>query len=147
MKALGAIYCDINDARNEFKKLTILARKEHESKQSLYPKYKKAFLLGLVLPALQQLTGINAVCFYAPIIFSVQPNSQDLPMLLSIFQVISAFCTIFIVNRFKRKTLFLAGAVVCSIGHEKESQFVNLTKDKKGTKSQGLFSRVFLCGS
>ena len=74
-------------------------------------------MFAILLPGLQQLTGINAVSMYTTIIFDDQPNSDYLATLLSAVQIVFSILALFVVNKFDRRTLFLAGSVICSIGH------------------------------
>ena len=54
---------------------------------------------------------------YAPSIFESQPNSGYLPTALSAIQVVFSFATIFVMDKFGRRTLFLVGAILATIGH------------------------------
>lgn len=54
---------------------------------------------------------------YAPSIFAMQDNSDTLSALMAAIQVVFAVLTPLFVERTKRRTLFLWGAVFCSIGH------------------------------
>lgn len=54
---------------------------------------------------------------YAPIIFEEQSNSELLSTLMPVIQVVFAFLTIFVIDKWGRRTLLLVGAVICSIGH------------------------------
>jgi SP family facilitated glucose transporter-like MFS transporter 8 len=71
--------------------------------------------MGIV--AIQQFTGINAVCMYASAIFETQNNSSALSAAMAGIQVVFAAFTPLLVERFRRIALFLWGAVICSIGH------------------------------
>jgi len=73
--------------------------------------------VGIVVASIQQLTGINTICMYAPVIFKTQNNSDALAAALAAIQVIFAAITPLFVERFGRRTIFLCGAVICSIGH------------------------------
>lgn len=82
----------------------------------MYSKYKKAFWLGLIIPAIQQFTGVSAITFYAPVLFAKQPNSGYLPSVVAIIQIVFAMLTP-VVEGLGRRTLLLLGALICSIGH------------------------------
>lgn len=83
----------------------------------MYKKYKKAFWLALLVSGVQQITGINAVTFYAPIIFEKQPNSSFLPPAMTFTRLAFAFFVIPIAGKFGRRTLLLWGVVISTITH------------------------------
>eukprot|EP00826_Nyctotherus_ovalis_P013818 TRINITY_DN1378_c0_g1_i3.p5 TRINITY_DN1378_c0_g1~~TRINITY_DN1378_c0_g1_i3.p5 ORF type:complete len:106 (+),score=30.85 TRINITY_DN1378_c0_g1_i3:1392-1709(+) len=66
---------------------------------------------------MQQLTGINTVCMYAPAIFEKQDNSDALSAAMAGIQVVFAALTPLFIDRYGRRTLFIWGMVFCSIGH------------------------------
>jgi len=71
----------------------------------------------MAIAIIQQLTGISAVCMYAPVIFDTQDNPDALAAAMAAIQVIFAAMGLLFVERFGRITIFLWGAVICSIGH------------------------------
>ncbi|MGL5385959.1 MAG: sugar porter family MFS transporter [Serratia sp. (in: enterobacteria)] len=120
---LKHIYSDPNEVEEVFKELTNAVNctstggSGHEVTGSLYSTYKKAFWFGILLPAIQQLTGINAVMFYAPTMFGNQGDVKTLlnfiVMLLNfVFTIISMFTS----DKFGRKILFVLGCFGCGLG-------------------------------
>jgi len=79
--------------------------------------YKKAFWIGITIPIIQQLTGINAVMFYAPIIFKKQgSNYMVLTFIGFIVQILATFSSIFITDKLGRRLLLIAGSIGCASG-------------------------------
>ncbi|WP_332770462.1 D-xylose transporter XylE [Phenylobacterium sp.] len=72
--------------------------------------------IGLTLSAFQQLVGINAVLYYAPEIFRNMGASSDSALLQTVLvgsvNVVFTLVAIFTVDRFGRKPLLIAGALV-----------------------------------
>ncbi len=79
----------------------------------------KLIVIGILLSAFQQLVGINVVLYYGPEIFKSLGNATNAAMLQTI--VIGAvnliFCIVAIntVDRFGRKPLQIAGAVIMAV--------------------------------
>ena len=117
MNALKDIYLEVGDAENELKSIMEYVQENKRVDGSLYEKYKRAFWIGLSLPAIMELTGITAMASYAPIIYEQQPNSNYLPTLLSLSQFVFGILVLPIINKFGRRTFLLLGSVVCSLAH------------------------------
>ena len=84
---------------------------------SLYSSYKKAFWMGLLIPAIQQLTGINAILFYAPVVFEAQGNAKmPLTFITMLDNLCFTFVSLFVSDRLGRKILFIGGSIGCAIG-------------------------------
>lgn len=78
--------------------------------QSLRP----ALLVGIGLAVFQQVTGINAVIYYAPQIFQAAGFTSDLTALaatagIGVINVLATFIAIWLVDREGRKPLLIAG--------------------------------------
>lgn len=83
----------------------------------MYSTYKKAFWIGIIIPAIQQLTGINVVMFYAPVIFKTQGSAYTiLTFVCMLIHVLATFTSLFITDRLGRRFLLIAGSVGCAVG-------------------------------
>ena len=83
------------------------------------PIYKKAIWVGIGLSILQQLTGINAILYYAPEIFKSLGSSTDVSLLetstLGIINLIFTLLSIKWVDKMGRKPLLYIGSIGMSI--------------------------------
>jgi len=88
------------------------------SSDSLYANYKLSFWVGIILPALQQLTGINLVMFYAGVMFNAQnPDTANMMVFVTMLvNFLSTIGSLFLADRLGRKILLLWGSVGCAIG-------------------------------
>jgi len=83
-------------------------------KQLFKPPYRRRLLIGILVGVCQQLTGINAVLYYAPLVFkemgvdAATASLQTIEIGLAI--VITAFIVIRPVDRLGRKKIMLAGS-------------------------------------
>jgi len=99
-------------------------------KEILKPSLRFILTIGLVVGVLQQITGINAVYFYATSIFKQTGIGTDAAfssgVLLSTISVIFTFVAIYLIDRMGRRPLLLIGTagiaislLVCAYGfHE-----------------------------
>lgn len=96
-------------------------------KELLKPSLRFIMVVGLVIGVLQQITGINAVYFYATSIFKQTGIGTDAAfssgVLLSTITVIFTFVAIFLIDRMGRRPLLLVGIagiaislLVCAYG-------------------------------
>jgi sugar porter (SP) family MFS transporter len=80
-------------------------------------RWRRPLVIGIALAFLQQLTGINAVIYYADKIFAAagfsSPASQSLATLVAIgaVNVVATFIAVAWVDRFGRKPLLMIGSV------------------------------------
>jgi SP family arabinose:H+ symporter-like MFS transporter len=81
--------------------------------------YKKVILAGVLLAIFQQITGINAILYYAPVIFHQTGlgNSDSLmyTIIIGVVNVVSTFIAIGLVDKVGRKRFLLNGSVLMGI--------------------------------
>ncbi len=116
-QAMIAIETDLNASSNQAK----------ASVGELFsPKLRLVLLLGISIAVLQQITGINAVFFYAPMIFELSGLGTNAAFMQAIFvgliNIVFTLVAIALIDKVGRKTLLtagVAGIVVCmfSLSH------------------------------
>ncbi len=86
----------------------------------LKPALKLVLVIGIVIGALQQLTGINSVFFYAPMIFEQSGAGEDASftqaILVGLINLVFTVVAILFIDRLGRKPLLVtgvAGIVLC----------------------------------
>lgn len=82
----------------------------------LQPALRPALLVGIGLAVFQQVTGINAVIYYAPQIFQAAGFTSDLTSLaattgIGVINVLATFIAIGLVDRVGRRPLLIAGVL------------------------------------
>ncbi|HKG67943.1 MAG TPA: MFS transporter, partial [Segetibacter sp.] len=79
----------------------------------LQPGYRKALLIGVLLPFLGQFSGINAIIYYGPRILNqgglTLSNSLDGQVTIGIINVLSTFLAIRYVDKLGRRPLLIFG--------------------------------------
>ncbi|PZO69326.1 MAG: MFS transporter [Kocuria palustris] len=85
-------------------------------------RYRKVILLAIAIAAFNQLSGINAVLYYAPAIFEMAGASGDVALLQSIVvglvNLVATMAALVVIDRFGRRRLMLVGSIgyVISLG-------------------------------
>jgi MFS family permease len=92
-----------------------LGQKEEKSglKDLLNPAFKFVLTIGIVIAVLQQITGINAVFFYAPMIFKLSGLATEdalfQPILIGLTNLVFTILAILFIDKLGRKPLLLIG--------------------------------------
>ncbi|ESQ47892.1 hypothetical protein EUTSA_v10020528mg [Eutrema salsugineum] len=100
---------DLVDASEESKQV------KHPWKNILLPRYRPQLIMTCFIPFFQQLTGINVITFYAPVLFQTlgfgSKASLLSAMVTGIIELLCTFVSVFTVDRFGRRVLFLQGGI------------------------------------
>jgi SP family xylose:H+ symportor-like MFS transporter len=92
---------------------------KNQWKHLVHPTFKKALFVGIGLSVLQQLTGINAILYYAPEIFKSLGSSTDASLLetsiLGVVNLIFTLLAIKWVDKMGRKPLLYIGSAGMTI--------------------------------
>eukprot|EP00884_Botryococcus_braunii_P018297 jgi/Botrbrau1/5150/Bobra.0172s0022.1 len=77
--------------------------------------YRPDLTMAVLMPLFQQFTGINAIMFYAPVLFNSLGSSESLALLqtviVGVVNVLATIVAIVFVDRWGRKVLFLQGGI------------------------------------
>ncbi|KAK3408695.1 hypothetical protein EUGRSUZ_J00879 [Eucalyptus grandis] len=95
---------------------------EHPWRNILQPRYRPQLVICSLIPFFQQLTGINVIMFYAPVLFKTLGFGANASLMSSaitgVVNVIATLVSIFSVDKFGRRGLFLEGGtqmLICQI--------------------------------
>jgi MFS transporter, SP family, xylose:H+ symportor len=95
----------------------------HQTRDSLFrPSYRKPVLLAVAIAAFNQLSGINAILYYAPQIFKMAGANVDSALLQAVAvggtNLVFTMLAMLIIDRFGRRRLMLVGSVgyILSLG-------------------------------
>jgi len=109
----------VDNVEKEFEELlhaTELAKQAKNSFRNLMKRSSRPQLVcGTIFQVFQQLTGINVIMFYAPVLFQTMGFGGDASLLSAVVtglvNVVSTLVAIFTVDKFGRKKLLIEGAV------------------------------------
>ena len=116
----------VDDVSEEFDDLV---RASDESKKIENPwrnllkrKYRPQLCMAILIPFFQQLTGINAIMFYAPVLFDTIGFGIDASLMSAVItgavNVVATVVSMYGVDKWGRRKLFLEGGVqmlICQI--------------------------------
>jgi MFS family permease len=89
---------------------------KHPFKNILQRKYRPQLVMAIAIPFFQQVTGINVITFYAPVLFRTIGFGESASLLSSlmitgVLGTISNFISMLIVDKLGRKALFMIGGI------------------------------------
>ncbi|KAL8034852.1 hypothetical protein ABFX02_12G057700 [Erythranthe guttata] len=97
-------------------------RVEYPWKKIMEPQYRPQLVITCLIPMFQQLTGINVIMFYAPVLFKTLGFGNNASLMSAVVSglvnVFATFVSIFTVDKFGRRALFLEGGIqmiICQI--------------------------------
>ena len=118
---LGAGVEDVEEAIRNIAASLDLAH--HGVKEPLFRKaYLKPILLAVVIAAFNQLSGINALIYYAPTIFAMAGEGTDTALLqavgIGVTNLIFTLIALAVIDHFGRKKLMIVGSIgyILSLG-------------------------------
>lgn len=81
--------------------------------------YRPVIFIGVLVAVFQQVTGINSIIYYAPVIFKETgiscSSSLFQTIIIGVVNVISTFVAIGLVDKIGRRKLLLTGSVLMGI--------------------------------
>ncbi|MGJ1262170.1 sugar porter family MFS transporter [Sphingobacterium spiritivorum] len=99
--------------------ITPVAQEERQKVSLFSPVYRRAFILGLLLPLFSQLSGINAIVYFGPSILLQSGLSLDSSVQAQVFfglaNVIFTCVAIWKVDTWGRRPLYLTGTLGATI--------------------------------
>ncbi|XP_022949260.1 sugar transport protein 10-like [Cucurbita moschata] len=100
---------DLVDACEAAKKV------QHPWKNIMQPRYRPQLVICMFIPFFQQLTGINVITFYAPVLYKTLGFGDSASLMSAVISgavnVVATIVSIVTVDRFGRKFLFLEGGI------------------------------------
>ncbi|KAG0483888.1 hypothetical protein HPP92_011972 [Vanilla planifolia] len=136
---------DIDDELADLKAASEESRSvNHPWRNIIKRRYRPQLIMSILIPFFQQLTGINVIVFYGPVLFKTLGFRNDAPLMATvIIGVVNIFLSlvpIFTVDRLGRRILFLQGGIQMLL-----CQLVvgTLIAIKFGTSGEGELSRTY----
>lgn len=95
---------------------------QHPWSNILQKKYRPQLTMAIAIPFFQQFTGINVIMFYAPVLFKTLGFGDDAALMSAVItglvNVFATFVSIFTVDKYGRRILFLEGGIqmlICQV--------------------------------
>ncbi|KAJ9189356.1 hypothetical protein P3X46_000664 [Hevea brasiliensis] len=97
-------------------------RVEHPWLNIMKPQYRPQLVICSLIPFFQQITGINVIMFYAPVLFKTLGFGDDASLMSAVItgivNVLATIVSIYSADKFGRRVLFLEGGVqmiICQV--------------------------------
>lgn len=121
---LAALGTDTGDVEEEIELIrTALREEQSQGKETFFRRrYRFPILLAICIAAFNQLSGINAILYYAPKIFLIagadRSQAMFFPIIIGLTNLLFTMAAMSVIDRFGRKTLMFVGSVgyVLSLG-------------------------------
>ncbi|KAF7147585.1 hypothetical protein RHSIM_Rhsim03G0163800 [Rhododendron simsii] len=88
---------------------------KHPFKKIIQKKYRPQLVMAIALPFFQQVTGINVIAFYAPLVFRTMGIGESASLMSSVVTGLvgtgSTFISMLIVDKLGRRVLLLVGGI------------------------------------
>ncbi|KAK4733222.1 hypothetical protein R3W88_007483 [Solanum pinnatisectum] len=116
----------VDNVDEEFNDLVVASeasrKVEHPWRNLLQRKYRPHLTMAIAIPFFQQLTGINVIMFYAPVLFKTIGFGGDASLMSAVItgivNVAATIVSIYYVDKLGRRFLFLEGGIqmlICQI--------------------------------
>ncbi|XP_043715223.1 sugar transport protein 10-like [Telopea speciosissima] len=129
---------DLMDASQQSKMV------EHPWRNITQPRYRPQLVMAILIPFFQQLTGINAIMFYAPVLFKTLGFGDNASLMSAVItglvNVFATFVSIFTVDKYGRRFLFLEGGIQMIVCQILVGTLIGL---KFGTTGEGSMSKGY----
>ncbi|XVF67007.1 hypothetical protein PTKIN_Ptkin10aG0085800 [Pterospermum kingtungense] len=100
---------DLFDACEAAKKV------QHPWRNIIQPRYRPQLVVCILILLFQQLTGINVIMFYAPVLFKTLGFGDEASLMSAVItgtvNALATLVSIFTVDKFGRRSLFLEGGI------------------------------------
>jgi hypothetical protein len=125
----------------------------HPWRNILEPKYRPQLTVAVLIPMFQQLTGINVIMFYAPVLFLTIGFGDDASLMSAVITgLVNMFATIVSivsVDRLGRRALFLQGGTQMFISQIVVDTLIALQFGTAGvgemSRSNAMLLVLFIC--
>jgi sugar porter (SP) family MFS transporter len=117
---------------------------KHPFRNILERKYRPQLVMAVAIPFFQQFTGINAIMFYAPVLFKTIGFGNNASLMSAVItgvvNVLATSVSILTVDKYGRRLLFIEGGIQMSISQALVALLLGL---KFGTSGHGDLSKGY----
>lgn len=121
LSVLRKINADEAAANEQIQAIKVALKNEHPSRlrELFNPRLRKALTIGFCVALFQQITGINAIFYYAPEIFKTAgvdlSGAMSFTVLIGLTLVISTLISMWIIDKVGRRSLLIFGSAGMAI--------------------------------
>ena len=114
---LDALGTDSGNVDDEIKIIRTAIEEERQDGKEVFfcHRYRFPIFLAICMAAFNQLSGINAILYYAPKVFAIAGASKELsmflPVVVGLTNLVFTVAAMFVIDWFGRRKLMLAGSI------------------------------------
>ncbi|CAN6477979.1 unnamed protein product [Victoria cruziana] len=123
VEKINAVLCRIRGTSDVELELNDMIRARDVSKGVRHPfmsifsrRYRPQLTMAILIPFFQQVTGINVIAFYAPLLFRTIGLRESASLMSAVVTggvgLVTTFLSMLIVDKFGRRTLFIVGGIL-----------------------------------
>ncbi|KAL8228675.1 hypothetical protein R6Q57_013575 [Mikania cordata] len=123
----------VNEVDEEFNDLIFAgeeSRKINQWRNLWQKKYVPQLVMAILIPFFQQLTGLNLIIFYAPVLFKTIGFGSDASLVFAVVigtvNVLASFVSIYGLDKWGRRFLFLQGGTQILISQVAVAAFIGI---------------------
>ncbi|XP_022771656.1 hexose carrier protein HEX6-like [Durio zibethinus] len=133
---------DVQAELDDLIKASIVSKTiNHPLKKIIQRNYRPQITMAIAIPFFQQVTGINVIAFYAPILFRTIGIGESASLLSSVVTGVigagSTFISMLVVDKFGRRTLFMVGGIQMFVSQMLVGGLMATQLGDHGTVSKG----------
>ena len=108
---------DVEAEFNDLIKASLVSKSiEHPIKKIMQNKYRPQLVMAIAIPFFQQVTGINVIAFYAPVLFRTTGLSESVSLIMSaliagVVGTASTLLSMLVVDKLGRRVMLICGGV------------------------------------
>ncbi|KAG1342181.1 Sugar transport protein MST3 [Cocos nucifera] len=126
---------------------------QHPWSNIMKRRYRPHLTMAVLIPLFQQLTGINVIMFYAPVLFKTIGFGSDASLMSSVISglvnMVATFVSVATVDKFGRRVLFLEGGSQMLISQIIVGTLIGIKFGNNGeatlSKEYAFFVVLFVC--
>lgn len=124
---------------------------KHPFKKILQKQYRPQLVMSIVIPFFQQVTGINVISFYAPVLFLTIGLGESASLLSAVVTgsvgIGTTFVSLLIVDKFGRRVLFTIGGIQMFVSQMLIGGIMGAQLGDQGGLSEGyaLLVSILIC--
>ncbi|KAF3324712.1 hexose carrier protein HEX6-like protein [Carex littledalei] len=145
----------IDDVAEEFEDITRASDAsksvKHPFKTILERRYRPQLSMAILLPFFQQVTGINVIGFYAPVLFrtvgTAESGSLMSTVIVAVIGAVCTFASMVLVDRLGRRVLFMSGGITMLVSQVIIGAIMATQLGDQGSlsKGYGYFLVILVC--
>ncbi|KAM0934582.1 putative sugar transport protein STP/MST-like, plant [Dioscorea sansibarensis] len=143
---------DVDDELNDLIKASEISKAmRHPFRKIIRREYRPQLVMAIALPFFQQVTGINVIAFYSPVLFRTIGLGESASLMSAVVSgvigMVSTLISMFVVDKFGRRALFIVGGIQMLVSQVMVGAIIMAKLGDQGGISRGyaIFVLILVC--